>query len=434
MDIPDGLETVLEQVTPNFEENLKRAFINEGIRIQSMSGWKSHSLDDVLDTIDNNIVELRNLKLTRTPDFRVNNFSVDLAMLTLNLGLSLGQLKVEGEYEVANKALQRILPISQVGKIVIILENVSCDGRAGIYIKEDSFVVENYDLTYRPSEISIRVSYFKEQGVEVDNEIAESDIERNQIIKAFWVQFTDVLTSLLHRQLGAVIVEYSVNELLLDEGEPDQLRDLARQRALTANRLLDSLLCATKTHLVETGQRILEGDQLRVVFKSRPPGTQQGSLETDVAEILDMATLSRITEMSILEEKESLIIYGQIMLREFKYNYDHYKAEYGDSISQGSLKTTIYKNKISVKLLIEKVNNNNCKVKLETLQFQTVSDIDIDISGLGSLSWLRDRVRSWAIGHLHNKILPSIEDKIKSAFNYAIDITNCGDILKLNSK
>ncbi|KRT86593.1 hemolymph juvenile hormone-binding protein [Oryctes borbonicus] len=222
-DVPDGLKTVLEQVTPNFEENLKRAFINEGIRIESMSGWKSHSLDDVLDTIDNNIVELRNLKLTRTPDFRVNNFSVDLTMLTVNLGLSPGQLKVEGEYEVANKALQRILPISQVGKIVIILENVSCDGRAGIYIKEDSFVVENYDLMYRPSEVSIRVSYFKEDGVEVDNEIAEADIEKNQIVKAFWVQLTDVLTNLLHRQLGAVIVEYSVNELLLDEGEPNQM-------------------------------------------------------------------------------------------------------------------------------------------------------------------------------------------------------------------
>lgn len=62
--------------------------------------------------------ELRNLKLTKTPDFTVNNFTVDLEMFTVSLGLSLGQLKVEGEYEVANKALQKILPISQMGKIV----------------------------------------------------------------------------------------------------------------------------------------------------------------------------------------------------------------------------------------------------------------------------------------------------------------------------
>lgn len=95
-------------------------------------------------------------------------------------------------------------------------------------------------------------------------------------------------------------------------------RDFARQRALSANRLLDSLLCTAKTYLVDKSKRILEAVPLDVVFKGRPPATQQGSFKTDMGQASDMATLTRSKEMSILEEKEILIIYGQIRLREFK--------------------------------------------------------------------------------------------------------------------
>lgn len=69
---------------------------------------------------------------------------------------------------------------------------------------------------------------------------------------------------------------------------------------------------------MEKNLRSLEAEPLRVVFKSRPPGTQQGSLETNLGQVLDMATLTRVKRMSILEEGDTLIVYGNIELREFK--------------------------------------------------------------------------------------------------------------------
>ncbi|KAK9722652.1 hypothetical protein QE152_g19567 [Popillia japonica] len=68
---------------------------------------------------------------------------------------------------------------------------------------------------------------------------------------------------------------------------------------------------------------------------------------------------------------------------------------------------------------------------MDNIHFEDVTDIDNDVSGLGALSWLKDRVRSWTIGHLRGKILFSIENEIKDAFNYAIHNTNCTKILKL---
>ncbi|XP_022916500.1 uncharacterized protein [Onthophagus taurus] len=421
----DNLRKLLDNITPNFEENLKRAFINEGVRTQMKIGYLPHQLDDVFVTIDNTIIELRNLKLVKTPDFRINLMDVDLSMLTINLGLSLGQLKIEGEYEVTNKTLQKILPISHVGKIAVVLENTNCDGKAGLHIKEDSFVVENYDLKYHLSEIILRVSYFKEDGLEVDNEMIESDLEKT-LVNMFWVQLTDILTNILHRQLGAVIVEFSVNELLLDD--PDEMKAYSRQLYLRANRLLDSILCTAKTFLVEKDYLTIDVPSLSVVFKSRPPGTQQGSLETVQGEISDLSTLTRLTQANLYEDKNCLVVYGQVRLRDFKFIYPYYKAMYSDSVSEGSLKSSIYRSKVFLKITIQK-DQNKCNPQIDLVQVRTVNDIDIDISGLGSLSWLRDRLRSWIIGNLRNKALPHLEEKIKEAINHAISITDCKSLI-----
>lgn len=53
----------------------------------------------------------------------------------------------------------------------------------------------------------------------------------------------------------------------------------------------------------------------------------------------------------------------------------------------------------------------------------------MDVSGLGSLSWLAERVESWVIGKLRNEGLPILEKKIMSAFEYAIKTTDCAALL-----
>jgi hypothetical protein len=37
--------------------------------------------------------------------------------------------------------------------------------------------------------------------------------------KTVWVQLTEILSNLLHKQLGEVVVEFSVTELLMDRDE-----------------------------------------------------------------------------------------------------------------------------------------------------------------------------------------------------------------------
>lgn len=37
------------------------------------------------------------------------------------------------------------------------MENVTASGRVGLLIREDSFTVENYDIEYRPENVSVTV-------------------------------------------------------------------------------------------------------------------------------------------------------------------------------------------------------------------------------------------------------------------------------------
>lgn len=65
--------------------------------------------------------ELQNLKVPYKPDFRINQFSVDLSMLTLNMTLNLGNIRVSGDYVANNKSLYPFLPITHTGKIELVL-------------------------------------------------------------------------------------------------------------------------------------------------------------------------------------------------------------------------------------------------------------------------------------------------------------------------
>ncbi|KAJ8972786.1 hypothetical protein NQ317_004469 [Molorchus minor] len=52
-------------------------------------------------------------------------------------------------------------------------------------------------------------------------------------------------------------------------------------------------------------------------------------------------------------------------------------------------------------------------------------DIDVDASGLASLSWLVPKLESWVIGNLRYSALPVLEKCIRDAFEYAIEKTDC---------
>ncbi|XP_063904525.1 uncharacterized protein LOC135123628 isoform X4 [Zophobas morio] len=422
-ELPSEMKQLLTDVTPNFDENLKRAFRNEAVRLQRKQNTNRyvHQLDDVLLSVDDTKIELRNLKFPWIPDFRILDMSCDLPMSCLDLSLNLGNLRIEGEYEANNTTLRRWLPVSHVGRIVIGFNNVRANGKIGLVLKQDSFVPQNYDIKYEPTDVVVRVSYHVDADNKVENEITNSDIEAT-LGKTVWVQLTETLSNLLHKQLGEVVVEFSVTELLMDRDE--EYREYVKEQATRANKLLDSLLCSAKDYLVAKELRVVKTPPFDVVYKGKASGVQQGTFTTAEGFLQDLATLTRLHSFSLYEDKHKLTIYGGISLREFKHGYEAYQCEYEDTNVSGSIKGSVYKNQIFVKITVKK-EGERCSTHLDSVQVTNIKDIDIDISGLASLSWLTSKLKSWVIGHLRQKALPVLETYVKEALLHAITNTDC---------
>jgi hypothetical protein len=422
-ELPSEMKQLLIEVAPNFDENLKRAFRNEAVRLQRKQNTNRHvhHLDDVLMSVDDTKIELRNLKFRWIPDFRIGDMSCDLPMSCLDLSLNLGNLRIEGEYEANNTTLRRWLPVSHVGRIVIGFSNVKANGKVGLLLKQDSFVPQNYDIKYEPTDVVVRVSYHVDGDNEVENEITNSDIEAT-LGKTVWVQLTEILSNLLHKQLGEVVVEFSVTELLMDRDE--EYREYIREQASRANKLLDSLLCSAKDYLVAKPLRTVATPPFDVVFKGKVSGVQQGTFSTGEGFLQDLATLTRLHSFSLYEDKNKLTIYGGISLRDFKHGYEDYQGEYEETKVNGSIRGAVYKNQIFVKITVKK-EGERCSTQLDSVQVTAVKDIDIDISGLASLSWLTTKLKSWVIGHLRQKALPVLEAYVRESLVHAITNTDC---------
>ncbi|XP_049817569.1 uncharacterized protein LOC109604798 isoform X2 [Aethina tumida] len=419
-ELSSDFKTLLRDITPNFEENLNRAFNNAAIRSHQRKKSFVHKVDNTVITLNDTKIELRNLKFPWVPDFRINYMSANLAMLCLDVGFKLGDLRVEGDFEANNSVLQTLLPVSNIGKIAVTFKNVTAQGKVGLLIEEDSLVPTNYDLTYTPTETETAVSYFGDD-IEIENKITKSNGEQT-LGDSIWDQITDILTNLLHRQLGETVVEFSLTELLVDKDE--ELRDIAREHSTRANRLLDSLLCKAKDYLVAKDRRSVKTPPFDVVYRGKPSGVEQGWLRTDEGYMQDLSTLTRIQGLSLYEDKAKLTVYGSIVLRDFKHGYEKYYSNFEGNKISGSIRTSVYKNRIFLKLVMMK-DGEVCSTKLETVQVVSVKDIDVDASGLASLSWLVPRLKSWVIANLRYQAVPVLEKHIKEAFNHAISNTDC---------
>lgn len=92
-----------------------------------------------------------------------------------------------------------------------------------------------------------------------------------------------------------------------------------REHMNKGNRLLDSLLCSAKDYLVSKNSRSIEVPPFTAVFRGKTAvAPKHGAFETKTGFIKDLSTLTRVQDMSFYEDKNVLIAYGHIQLREFK--------------------------------------------------------------------------------------------------------------------
>lgn len=424
-DLSSELRELLDTVTPNFQENLIRAFKNEVFRHQNRGLLPRyiHDLEPMLISVGNLRIELRNLKFPWIPDFRINNMSLNLKQLCMDVDYKLGDLKVDGEYESNDLSLLELLPVSNSGKIQFTFKDVTAKGRVGLLVEEDSIITNAYDIDYQASEKLTTVKYYTAG----DNETECTTTKLNGELSlgdSVWSQLTNLIQENLYDVLGEVVVEYSLTETLMDEDH--EFRQMAKEYETRANKFLDSLLCLSKDFIVGKNNRQVQTPGFTVTYRAKPssPGGRMGIFTAQDGYIQDLSTLTRPGNLSLYEDKDQLVVYGTISLREFKNGYEKFSSELDEAKIQGSIKGTIYRNAIYIKLVVHK-DGEECRTTLETVKVIKARDIDMDASGLGSLSWLIPQLERWVRGNLFSTGLQELERRIREAIEYSITNNDC---------
>ncbi|CAH2006146.1 unnamed protein product [Acanthoscelides obtectus] len=111
------------------------------------------------------------------------------------------------------------------------------------------------------------------------------------------------------------------------------------------------------------------------------------------------------------------------------HGYEHFRSQYENIQVSGSIKTTIYENRMFIKFTILKDQVDHYKTCISAVEVRWLRDIDVDASLLGSLSWLVPKLEGWVVGNLRYTALPVLETCIKEAFEDAIAKTNCAALV-----
>ncbi|XP_017770761.1 PREDICTED: uncharacterized protein LOC108558375 [Nicrophorus vespilloides] len=405
--------TLVNEIQPNFAENLRRAFNNEGIRQQNMQKVKYLLFSNTAHSRNSCYMSHKKIQMFPVPEFRVNEFKVDLAEAVIHMNLNLGNSTIVTDMEIVNDTMFNGMYNVSNNNLKIDFIGLSASVVVGFAPDEDSFVPKNYNLQVIPDEIKIN--------------LLENNVGTPQIVKflandyspatIFKSQLNEKIRGMLHWQLGSVLVEYSVNELLLDEDdEIREYKDYLRKRVLKANSIIDNLVNTAKS------RKFLKDIEFPTDFML-PYKQEKASVMSKLTGkgiIKDVANLTRLHDWSLLETNKSIMAFGSLSIKDYKFVYD-YKTEYMNSKIQGKISATIYKNQLNVEMLTLK---DTCQTRVEILSTE-LSDIEIDISGLGGLSWLQPNIRDIVIGTIHVDTLYKVERHLEKQLTAAQKGSSC---------
>ncbi|CAH2048705.1 unnamed protein product, partial [Iphiclides podalirius] len=123
IDIEQELLDLLEKVQPNLQDVIKRSFTNVVLQ-QTKNGEqiKPDVLEDTSYFSKNTQVNLSRLELLRSPTFHLQNLSLDLKSMALNLRCSLGEVSVKGLYSAFNENLYNLIPVMSEGHVLSVLK------------------------------------------------------------------------------------------------------------------------------------------------------------------------------------------------------------------------------------------------------------------------------------------------------------------------
>ncbi|GAB0087228.1 Mite allergen, group-7 [Sergentomyia squamirostris] len=413
------LSHAIDRMQPEFGAYLKRAFTNAQIRRDYIvSAASSHLiLDKAFYQADNSDVVIKNLRTTRSESPRLTSIEADLMQDVLVLSVDFGALSLECEYEMINRDVMNLLPVSSDGVLNATIESTRAKGRIGYRILGDSLQATNFDLKYKIERIHLEATYSK-AGEKMHSQSKRSSIEQT-ILKGVQREIEDYFQDKLQSQLNEILNDVSLTTLF-QEDEELLRKHLGRAKARSdiSNDIMDLFLTQVRKIISDWGfsQMDIQDFEKSFRFPTDSLSFFWGSFEATEGKVRNLSTLYRTGDFSIYQEGDNVTLFGPLGLRQLECDYDKYIAKVWGIGPSGKIAITTGRNSAKIRITsngwitsiedIDKIHSIDFKI-------ERIDKIFVDITGLGVLSQMWSHIVSWMTALLKNRVLIFVEDIVK---------------------
>lgn len=137
----------------------------------------------------------------------------------------------------------------------------------------------------------------------------------------------------------------------------------------------------------------------------------------------NLSTLQRTDPVTVSRQGDTLQLRAGLGLAKLEARYDHYQVKLGSLEADGQLTATVASDSIAVTVNVT-LGQANC-LALDDLHLDQLGDIDVQLTGLGDLSWLTSKIVSWLGSHFKTDVSTAVDQQLRDGVAQVLGRVKC---------
>lgn len=260
---------------------------------------------------------IKNLRTIKSEFPRLTSIKADMLQDILVLSVDFGALSLDCEYEIINRDVMSLLPVSSVGVLNATIESTKGQGRVGYRIMGDSLQAINFDVEYKIGQIHLDATYSR-SGQKMHSQSTRSSIDET-IFKGVRRDMERYLEKQLKDHLNYLLEDVSLNQLFNEDN--DLIRKFVvrgQTRTGMANELVDLFIDQIRRMIYQQGFSEVKLEDFKKSFFWI---IIWGAFEAKEGSARNLSTIYRTGDFSLHQEETTVTIFGSLGLEELSVRF-----------------------------------------------------------------------------------------------------------------
>ncbi|XP_046663419.1 uncharacterized protein LOC124356275 [Homalodisca vitripennis] len=184
-------------------------------------------------------------------------------------------------------------------------------------------------------------------------------------------------------------------------------------REVNVNAQIDQMLVDLRNSIIYDGTDIFPLDDYEDKFEKRVSRwiKAKGNFKATGGSVRYLSSVKRTGDATLSSTPTSATFTLHLGLGQMEVYFDHYTATFLSARVSGDVLITV--RRFSMMLVITlQLNDDNCKAVLDTSKVEYLDGIELEISGLGPLNWLFEKISELLVIRFMDDLQRRLEEKL----------------------